>query len=184
VILLPLPDAQQRAAFIAKRSLNLFSDFIDQKDKDVVQKYVPLKMMNDSGKILQNGDNNKDDESINCDDGSRKHDHKNDNFNHDNYNYDVKNNRHLSPVRSSDSTYEIYKMKSEKLQKTSYSEDSNSNHGTLPLFDIEYCLLKLVLLSENWSLRYIGKALSNIRSEVLGTERYVNLRILIFFIFC
>lgn len=182
MISLPLPDAQQRAAFIAKRSLHLLSDFINHADKDIVQKYLPLKMINVNGEILHNGDSNEDEE-INRHNGSRKNDLQKGNANNDNCNYDGNDNRNSSPVRSSDSTYKVYKMKLEKLQKTNYSEDFSSNHETLPLFDIEYCLLKSVLLSENWSLRYIGKALSNIRSEVLGTERYVHLRISIFFIF-
>jgi len=169
VISLPLPDAQQRAAFIAKRSLHLLSDFINHADKDIVQKYLPLKMINVNGEILHNGDSNEDEE-INRHNGSRKNDRQKGNANNDNCNYDGNDNRNSSPVRSSDSTYKVYKMKLEKLQKTNYSEDFSSNHETLPLFDIEYCLLKSVLLSENWSLRYIGKALSNIRSEVLGTE--------------
>jgi hypothetical protein len=129
-----------------------------------------MRLMNGRDKILPNGNANKE-ESSNHDNQSRNNNQKNENCN-----YDKKYDGGSSLVRSSDSTYDAYKIKLEKLQKLSYSENYSSYQKTSQ-FDIEYCLLKTVILSENWSLRYLGKIISNIRSEVLGTERYINLKI-------
>lgn len=174
IISLPLPDAEQRAAFIALRSLHLLSDFIDQKDKDKVLTYLPMRLMDGRDKVFNNGNANKEESS------NHNNQSKNNNQKNEKSNYDKKCDRDSSLLRSSDSTYDAYKTKLEKLKNLSYAENDSSYQKTSQ-FEIEYCLLKTVILSENWSLRYLEKIMSNIRSEVLGTERYMNLKASLYF---
>jgi hypothetical protein len=108
VIELSLPDAEQRLAFIAHKSLELLIDFLSLESRSWLESFLPAAA---EGQAL--------------------------------------------PARSG-------------FNHTQEKDVATKNSP----FDARECVLQLVKESAHWSLRDLAKLMANVRSEVLGTERY------------
>lgn len=57
--------------------------------------------------------------------------------------------------------------------RTSLKEMKYPSHS----FDIDLCFNAILVLSERWSFRDLNKFLENVRTDVLGTERYALIQL-------
>lgn len=130
IIELPLPQAEQRFNFIARRSIDLFSAFLISENRTALESYLPHAHRQCGSETTSLGQDM-------------------------NLSYLAGHISVASAPHNVDSSlvheYDCY---------------INDIH-----FNVADCISRLVSCSEGWSLRDVSKILTNIRSEVLGTER-------------
>ena len=125
IIELPLPQAEQRFHFIARRSIDLFSAFLISESRTALESYLPHARRPSSSEISP-----------------------------------------LSSYLDGHTSVSSAQYNVDLLFVNEYDCYIHDVH-----FNVVDCVSRLVLCSESWSLRDVSKILTNIRSEVLGTER-------------
>ena len=149
---LRLPGPEQRLSFIAKKSLDLLSPFLTKESKGSIEAYLPIVTSSSASKYG--------DETHKLLDGLSL-----------GGNQDMDGQDSTVGVSETEGDFKEGKVKgNDKVSHCSEVDDLPVNGQS---FDAIHCITVLIESSQGWSLRDIGKVLINVRSEVLGTERFV-----------